>query len=248
MTLLTRTFRRTCDFQPPTGAAAVPERAARNGSGDDGRMRLDHVSYAVARDGFVSTVQRLGSALGAAFTDGGVHPRFGTRNFVLPLAGGTYVEVVTTLDHPAADRAPFGRAVARRAEEGGGWLGWVVAVDDIAPVETRLGRPAAEGHRVRPDGFDLRWKQIGLLELIDDPQLPYFLQWLVPPEEIPSADPRTGSRIAGLTISGDSRVISDFLGGPADHPLDQTDVAWIEDEEPGLVSVDFATARGPVTL
>ncbi|MFD8638413.1 VOC family protein, partial [Streptomyces sp. NPDC059656] len=56
-------------------------------------MRLDHVSYAVARDSFVSTVQWIGSALGAGFVDGGVHPRFGTRNFILPLSGGTYVEV-----------------------------------------------------------------------------------------------------------------------------------------------------------
>ncbi|MEZ0094037.1 VOC family protein [Streptacidiphilus sp. EB129] len=211
-------------------------------------MRLDHVSYAVGRNSFVDTVQRLGSALGAAFMDGGVHPRFGTRNFVLPLAGGTYVEVVTTLDHPAADRAPFGRAVAKRAEEGGGWLGWVVSVDDIGPVETRLGRPAAEGHRVRPDGFDLRWKQLGLLELMEDPQLPYFLQWLVEPAEIPSAQPRTTTRITGLTIAGDSKVISDFLGEPADHPLDQTDVTWADDEEPGLVAVAFETARGPVTV
>ena len=211
-------------------------------------MRLDHVSYAVARDGFVSTVQRLGSALGAAFTDGGVHPRFGTRNFILPLAGGTYIEVVTTLDHPAADRAPFGRAVAQRAEEGGGWLGWVVSVEDIAPVEARLGRPADEGHRVRPDGFDLRWKQLGVRELMEDPQLPYFLQWTVPAAEIPSADPRTATRIQGLTIAGDSKVISEFLGEPADHPLDQTDVTWVDDEDSGLVSVEFATARGPVSI
>jgi hypothetical protein len=212
---------------------------------DDGRVRLDHVSYAVARDSFVSTVQRLGSALGAGFVDGGVHPRFGTRNFVLPLAAGTYVEVVTTLDHPAADRAPFGRAVARRAEEGGGWLGWVVSVDDISPVEARLGRKAAEGHRVRPDGFDLRWKQIGLL---DDPQLPYFLQWLVDPAERPSADPRTTSTIKGLSIAGDAAAIAEFLGEPADHPLDQVDVTWVEDEEPGLVAVEFDTAHGPVTI
>ncbi|WP_037606298.1 VOC family protein [Streptacidiphilus rugosus] len=211
-------------------------------------MRLDHVSYAVAREGFVSTVQRIGSALGAGFVDGGVHPRFGTRNFVLPLAGGTYVEVVTTLDHPAADRAPFGQAVARRAAEGGGWLGWVVSVEDMAPVEARLGRTAAPGHRVRPDGFDLHWKQIGLLELMEDPQLPYFLQWLVDPGQRPSADPRTSSSIKGLSIAGDAAAIAEFLGEPADHPLDQVDVTWVEDEEPGLVAVEFATERGLVTI
>ncbi|MFE5974180.1 VOC family protein [Streptomyces sp. NPDC056460] len=211
-------------------------------------MRLDHVSYAVARDSFVSTVQRIGSALGAGFVDGGVHPRFGTRNFLLPLSGGTYVEVVTTLDHPAADRAPFGQAVARRAAEGGGWLGWVVSVDDIAPVETRLGRTSTDGHRVRPDGFDLRWKQIGLLELMEDPQLPYFLQWLIPSQERPSAEPRTSTTIRGVSIAGDADSIAEFLGEPADHPLDQIDVTWVEDDEPGLVSVEFATAHGPVTI
>lgn len=211
-------------------------------------MRLDHVSYAVSGDGFAATVQRIGSQLGAAFTDGGVHPRFGTRNFVLPLAGATYIEVVTTLDHPATDRAPFGRAVARKAREGGGWMAWVVAVDDMAAVERRLGRSAADGHRVRPDGFDLRWKQIGVLDLLEDPQLPFLLEWLVDPEERPSAHPRTTTRIQQLTISGDPAVICDYLGEPAEHPLDQVDVAWIQSEEPGLTAVRFETANGPVTI
>ena len=100
-------------------------------------------------------MQRLGQQLGGSFVDGGRHPRFGTRNFVLPLEGGTYVEVVAALDHPASDKAMFGQAVKARAESGGGWLGWVVSVDDISVVEARLGRPATDGHRVRPDGFDL---------------------------------------------------------------------------------------------
>ena len=61
---------------------------------------------------------------------------------------GTYLEVVEVLDHPASDKAPFGQAVRARSELGGGWLGWVVAVDDIAPLEAparprgRAGQPA----------------------------------------------------------------------------------------------------------
>src|SRR5690349_25083836 len=105
-------------------------------------MRLDHLSYAAGPEGLAACVQRLGARLGAGFADGGLHPSFGTRNFVLPLADGTYLEVVEALDHPAADRAPFGRAVRARSLAGGGWLGWAVAVADIAPVEQRLGRPA----------------------------------------------------------------------------------------------------------
>ena len=51
-------------------------------------MRLDHISYAAPSDHLADVVQRIGYRLGAGFSDGGVHPRFGTRNFVLPLAGG----------------------------------------------------------------------------------------------------------------------------------------------------------------
>ena len=140
-------------------------------------MRLDHVSYAAPVEHLADTVQRIGSALGATFTDGGLHPRFGTRNFILPLAGGTYVEVVAALDHPAAYSAPFGRAVRARADEGGGWMGWVVSVSDMAKVEARLGRQAVEGHRVRPDGYDLHWQQIGVLDTMSDAQLPFFVHW-----------------------------------------------------------------------
>ncbi len=126
----------------------------------------------------------------------------------------------------------------------------MVGVDDIAPIEARLGRTADDGHRVRPDGFDLRWRQIGVRDLIEDPQLPYFLQWLVDPEEIPSASPRTATRIDGLLISGDPKIVEDFLGTPADHdhPLDETQVTWSDGEETGLVSVEFATANGPIVI
>ena len=81
-------------------------------------MQLDHVSYAVSAQQFADTVQRLGADLGGSFIDGGKHPRFGTRNFVLPLAGGTYVEIVTPLEHPAGESAPFGRAVRERETQG----------------------------------------------------------------------------------------------------------------------------------
>ena len=212
-------------------------------------MRLDHVSYAVSSSELVSTVNRLGSLLGATFRDGGVHPRFGTRNFVLPLANSSYVEVVAPLDHPAADSAPFGKAVKQRAEGGGGWLGWVVGVDDIAPWEARLGRPAADGHRVRPDGFELRWKQLGVLDLMADPQLPYFLQWLVEPAERPSAGGDGAPCFERLEICGDRTAVLEWIGGsPENDPLEDVKVDWIEDDESGVVAVHFRTPHGTVRI
>jgi hypothetical protein len=218
-------------------------------------VHLDHVSYAVACDAFPSTVSRLGALLGAPFADGGVHPRYGTRNAVLPLDGGSYVEVVTPLEHPSTDSAPFGQAVRRRAQLGGGWLGWVVGVDDLAPFEKRLGRPGADGHRRRPDGVLLQWRQIGLLELLDDPQIPYLVEWCCPAADHPSAGGDGTVGIDRLEISGQRAAILDWLGTPESDPLPHVHVNWLEPADPaeayedaGLVAVDFHTAHGPVRI
>jgi len=214
-------------------------------------MRLDHVSYAATSGHLADTVQRLGAAVGTGFVDGGMHPRFGTRNFVLPLADNTYLEVVAALDHPATDRTPFGQAVKMRAELGGGWMGWVVAVDDIEPVEKRLARPAVDGNRHRPDGFDLRWKQIGVNDTMADPQLPFFVQWLVPIEEHPShannGSPST-ARITRIDIAGDPSRVADWLGTPVSHLLDEIEVVWVDADDPGVAAVHIECAHGTVVL
>ena len=103
-------------------------------------MQLDHISYACANSELADVVQRIGMDLGFTFVDGGRHPSFGTRNFVLPLADGAYIEVVAPLDHPAALKAPFGRAVQQSVDNGGGWMSWAVSTPDISIVERRLER------------------------------------------------------------------------------------------------------------
>ena len=175
-------------------------------------MRLDHLSYAAGPDGLAGTAQRIGGLLGREFSEGGIHPRFGTRNMVLPLADHTYLEVVEVLDHPASDKAPFGQAVRARSALGGGWLGWVVAVDDIAPLEQRLGRESVAGNRRRPDGTELLWKQIGVNGLIADPQLPFFVQWLSPDTLHPSTGGVDDWSLACLEIAGDPQRVSEWLG------------------------------------
>src|SRR5664279_2261369 len=215
----------------------------------DVRMRLDHLSYAAGPDGLASCAQRLGARLGAGFSDGGIHPRFGTRNFVLALAGGCYVEVVEALKHPAVERASFGRAVRDRTDDGGGWLAWVVSVDDIAPIEERLSRPAAAGHRKRPDGVDLTWAQIGVSDVSADPQLPFFVQWFSSASEHPSVG---GSRVEllRLEIAGDERTVENYLGTSTAHPLGSVEVDWIAPSEDGtgLVAAVFRTASGTVRI
>ena len=210
-------------------------------------MRLDHISYACTTGELADVVQRIGSDLGATFMDGGRHPQFGTRNFILPLKGGSYVEVVSALDHPAAEKAPFGQAVSKRAADGGGWLSWVVAVDDITPIEARLGREARVGHRIRPDGVDLNWKQIGVLDVMGDPQLPFFVQWHSETAEHPSSGAGPVC-IERLEIAGDPDTISTWLGEPKDHPLDDVTVDWVDSDVQGVVAVWFQTPSGSVRI
>jgi hypothetical protein len=212
-------------------------------------MHLDHLSYAAGPEGLGACVQRIGAKLGAAFTDGGMHPSFGTRNFVLPLAEGCYLEIVTALDHPAVDRAPFGRAVRDRTLAGGGWLAWAVAVADIATFERRLNRAAAQGHRRRPDGFDLRWRQIGVNDVAEDPQLPFFVQWISDAEHHPSA-PGSAIALRRLEIAGDEASVDAYLGTSARQPLDGIEVEWLTsfDGETGVVAAVFDTPGGEVRV
>jgi Glyoxalase-like domain len=211
-------------------------------------MRVDHVSYAAEHDGLQATAQRLAKVIGVEPVDGGIHPRFGTRNVILPLAHERYVEVVEVLDHPASDKAPFGQAVRARSEAGGGWLGWCVAVDDLSVMEERIGRQAVPGNRHRPDGVELRWRQLGIKGLMSDPQLPYFVQW----EDAtlhPSTSAQTEVTIDSLQIAGDPARVRDWLGLPPDATSSVIDFTFVAPRgTPGLLAVTFDTPEGKVTV
>ena len=212
-------------------------------------MRLDHLSYAAGPDGLAGTTARLAELLGEKFVDGGVHPRFGTRNNVLPLQQGQYLEVVEVLDHPASDKAPFGQAVRSRSEAGGGWLGWVVAVDDISVMEARLQQPAVQGNRHRPDGVELRWKQLGVKGLQSDPQLPFFVQWECDPAYHPGSNPTGHVALSKLEIAGDPHRVAEWLGAPVDKPMAGLDVEWVAPYgAPGILAACFTTPDGVIRL
>ncbi len=211
-------------------------------------MRVDHVSYAAEHDGLHATAERLAKLIGVAPVDGGIHPRFGTRNVILPLVGDRYVEVVEVLDHPASDKAPFGQAVRQRSEAGGGWLGWVVRVDDISAIERRLERSSAEGYRHTPDGRELRWRQLGVKGLLCDAQLPFFIEW-APGTPHPSTDGTSDVSLAGLTIAGDPDRVRSWLGVDSDYTPNTLQFSFVAPRgTPGIMAVDFLTPEGRVTV
>ena len=204
-------------------------------------MRLDHVSYVSSHDQLADTVQRLGSRLGTTFVDGGIHPRFGTRNFTAPLLDGKYIEVVCPLDHPATEQTPWGKAVSKKAQEGGGWLTWVFSTEDISPIEEKFGRKAVDGHRTRPDGTDLKWKQIGVKEIEESRELPFFIQWLT--EDHPSKDGSAVAKIEKIVIADKDQLADSWFKKEIIESLDNVKIEWLDEEneidDRGLISVEF---------
>ncbi|MFT4299265.1 MAG: VOC family protein [Aeromicrobium sp.] len=212
-------------------------------------MHLDHVTFAVGPAGLDDTAEKLGALLGATFVDGGVHPRFGTRNRILPLTNRQYLEVVEVLDHPAAEKAAFGQAVRERSEAGGGWLHWCVSTDDLAAVEKRMGRHAVPGSRHRPDGFLLEWQQIGTSTIKADPQLPYVTRWDIPAEEHPSQAAPSNVELVRMEIAGDPQRVADWLGEEVFTALESIDVDWAAPNGlPGILAVTFRTPAGDVRI
>jgi hypothetical protein len=213
-------------------------------------MRLDHVSYVTSHDQIADTVQRLGSRLGSTFVDGGIHPRFGTRNFTCALKNGQYIEVVCPLDHPATEQTPWGKAVSKKANDGGGWFSWVFSTEDIESIEDKFGRKAVQGHRARPNGSDLKWNQIGVKEIEGAPELPFFIQWLS--NDHPSQDGYPQAEIIKILISDKDELADSWFKHDIMAALGDIKVEWIapslNEGQKGIVSIELSTPRGPVVL
>ncbi|MBK7822616.1 MAG: VOC family protein [Tessaracoccus sp.] len=212
-------------------------------------MHVDHLIFATGPDGLKAEAARLADALGTDYKDGGFHPRFGTRNHIIPLTDARYIEVVEVLDHPAAEKAAFGQAVRARSNMGGGWLGWVVSVPNIALYEQRLERSCVPGSRQFPDGRRLEWVQIGIRGLIADPQLPYFLEWKSDDSLRPAALPAEVS-LTEIQISGSAERLSEWLALPVGDELDGIKLDLVAPRgTPGISSVTFSSpTKGIVTI
>ena len=109
---------------------------------------------------------------------------------------------------------------------------------------------AIEGHRTRPDGSDLKWKQIGVNEITDSRELPFFIQWLT--ADHPSQDGKAVAAIEKITIAdtdhlADSWFKSEILDGLNGASVDFVDPSS-NDGEYGIVAVDLVTPNGVVTL
>jgi hypothetical protein len=167
-------------------------------------VRIDHVIYAAAD--LDAAAARIARELGLAVSGGGRHDGLGTENRVVPLGGG-YLELLGVADRDEAARSDFGRALLERLAAGGdGLLGWVVAVDAVEPVASRLGTTITT---IRRAGLSARLT--GLAEAMREPQLPFFI---ARDQGVP--DPGAGGSAGGIAwveVAGDPERLEHWLGG-----------------------------------
>lgn len=106
------------------------------------------------------------------------------------------------------------------------------------------------GHRSRPVGVDLKWKQIGLTEITDSRELPLFIQWLT--ADYPSQDEKALAAIEKITIADSDHLSGSWLKAEILDGLKGADTEFIDpsanDAEYGIVAVHLTTPTGVMRL
>jgi hypothetical protein len=204
--------------------------------------RVDHVIVAVAD--LDVAARRLDTDLGLGSQPGGVHPDYGTANRIVPVGGGSYLELMAVHDHEVAGQTSIGRWLAARLDAGGdGPAGWMIAPTDFEATVARLALAVSPGARVLPDGSRVDWRLAGIGSMLREPPLPSFIAWDVPPDRHPSATAATQREapagIAWVEVAGDAGRLGEWLGPEADE-LDVRVVAG----PPGLRRVGLGLAGG----
>jgi hypothetical protein len=172
---------------------------------------VDHLVYATPDlDRGMREVEDL---LGIRATAGGRHPGRGTRNALLALGDGVYLEIIA----PDPDQPPppsprwFGidtltssRLTAWAARSGD--------VDGLHDRALRLGIALGDVHagsRRQPDGVELSWRFTDPGRVVADGIVPFFIDWGQSPH--PSRSAAKGATLVELR---------------AEHPRDR-DIEWM---------------------
>jgi Glyoxalase-like domain len=176
-------------------------------------VRIDHVIYGTA-DLDVAAAQ-VDTCLGLKTVAGGRHQGLGTHNRIVPLADGSFIELLALADPQQAQRSPLGAALQGAIARGDGLFGWAVAVEDVEPIAVRLGTTITAVGR---QGMTARLT--GVLESLTEPALPFFIERTAGRITGRTAPPLANAtaRITWLEVAGDAGRLNDWLGS-AELPI-----------------------------
>ncbi|WP_225731468.1 MULTISPECIES: VOC family protein [unclassified Nocardia] len=134
---------------------------------------MDHLVLATPT--LAETVDTVARALGLVPVAGGRHSGLGTRNFLLGLGDGGYLEIIgADADQPEPERPrPFG--IDELAEPR--LVTWAVQVHDIDAAVAAAGLDpdgVRDMSRTAPDGTVLRWR---LTNINPERVVPFLIDW-----------------------------------------------------------------------
>ena len=103
---------------------------------------------------------------------------------------------------------------------------------------------------MRPDGTDLRWKQIGVLDSLKDAQLPFFIEWLS--TDHPSQGIGSNAEITEIEIAGDREQTSRWIGLEPQLAMSDIKIQWIDKDhnegETGIIAVHISIGDYQIRL
>jgi len=109
---------------------------------------------------------------------------------------------------------------------------------------------AIEGHRTRPNGTDLKWKQIGVKEIADTREFPFFIQWLS--ADHPSQDGTPLAEIEKIVIADNNQLEDSWFKGEILTALGEVNIEWVNpssnDNQSGIMEVHLMAPSGKVIL
>jgi catechol 2,3-dioxygenase-like lactoylglutathione lyase family enzyme len=141
--------------------------------------KIDHLVYATPD--LAAGVKRVEELLGVKAVDGGQHPGAGTRNALIGLGDGVYLEIIgPDPSQPKPNRARRFGIDELRAPRLVTWAAKGTDLEGIVKDAKRHGLdlgPVQFGSRRRPDGVLLAWRLTVAPELNSGGIVPFFIDW-----------------------------------------------------------------------
>lgn len=136
-------------------------------------MRIDHVIYAVSD--LERAVARFSEEFGLRAIGGGEHPEFGTRNEIVPVGTGQFIELLAVA--VAQPRHPLAVLLSELVRGGDRPMGLCLRPESLDEVASRLSIAITPAERHNPDGELLRWRLAGVEAALGPQRLPFFIDW-----------------------------------------------------------------------
>lgn len=159
---------------------------------------VDHLVYATPE--LQAGIERIERVLGVRASPGGQHPGRGTRNALLSLGPGSYLEIIgPDPEQPVPARArPFGIDALEEPR----LVAWAAKGTQLEQLASEAGRGGVKlgevisGARQRADGVVLSWRYTDPRTVVAGGMVPFFIDWGKTPH--PAATATQGASLIAL--------------------------------------------------